>query len=103
MQSDPSRVQVVTSRLDQIGKGKGFNKEKARTIRPKLEGGPDKPIESLTNPELVAVIKDNYILSKIKGIRLPPVRDIRRLYKTNRAIKNWMDWVVHARKFVETY
>jgi hypothetical protein len=47
-------------------------------------------VELLDNEELLAVVEDGYILS---GIRKGPVslRDVRRLYEVDAAVKVWID------------
>jgi len=52
----------------------------------------------------LAVVKDGYILSRIK--RKEPkkgfLEDVRRFYEVDDAVKVWIDWVIRIRKFVET-
>jgi len=47
------------------------------------------PIKLLDNEELLAVIKDGYILSRIKGNRLKQgfLKKVRRLYKVDNVVK----------------
>ena len=54
-----------------------LSKEQALAIRHYLLGGPNMPVELLDNEELLAVVKDGYILSGIerkelkKGFKTP--------------------------------
>jgi len=47
------------------------------------------PIKLLDNEELLAVIEDGYILSRIKGNRLKQgfSKEVRRLYKVDNIVK----------------
>jgi hypothetical protein len=80
-----------------------LSKEQAQAIQCSLQGGPNIPVELLDDEELLAVVEDGYVLSGIKGIKKGPVslRDVRRLYEADAAVKVWIDWVIRIRKFVE--
>ena len=51
----------------------------------------------------MAIVKDGYILSRIKRKELKKgfLKDVRRFYKVDNAVKVWIDWVIRIRKFVE--
>jgi len=55
--------------------------------------GPNIPVELLDNKELLAVVKDGYILSRIerKELKKGFLEDIRRFYKVDNTIKVWID------------
>jgi len=63
------------------------------------------PVELLDNEELLAIVKDGYILSRIKRKELKKgfLKDVRRFYEVDNTVKVWIDWVIRIRKFVETY
>ena len=73
-------------------------------IRYYLLGGPNIPVKLLDNEELLVIVKDGYILSRIerKELKKGFLKDIRRFYKVDNAVKVWIDWVIRIRKFVET-
>jgi len=82
-----------------------LSKEQALVIRYYLLGGPNMPVELLNDEELLAVIKDGYILSGIerKELKKGFLKDVRRFYEVDNAVKVWIDWVIRIRKFVKTY
>jgi len=51
------------------------------------------PVKLFDNEELLAVVKDGYILSGIerKELKKGFLEDIRRLYKVDNAVKVWID------------
>ena len=51
------------------------------------------PVKLLDNEELLAVVKDGYILSRIerKELKKGFLEDIRRFYKVDNTIKVWID------------
>ena len=61
------------------------------------------PVKLLDNEELLAIVKDGYILSRIKGNgpKQGFSKEVRRLYKVDNAVKVWIDWVIRIRKFVK--
>ena len=81
-----------------------LSKEQALVIRHYLLGGPNMPVELLDDEELLAVVKDGYILSRIerKELKKGFLEDVRRLYEVDDTVKVWIDWVIRTRKFVET-
>jgi len=70
-----------------------LSKEQALVIRHYLLGGPNIPVELLDDEELLAVVKDGYILSGIE--RKEPkkgfLEDVRRLYEVGNTVKVWID------------
>jgi len=62
------------------------------------------PVELLDDEELLAVVKDGYILSGIerKELKKGFLEDVRRFYEVDDVVKVWIDWVIRTRKFVET-
>jgi len=51
------------------------------------------PVELLNNEELLAVVKDGYILSRIerKELKKGFLKDVRRFYEVDNAVKVWID------------
>ena len=51
------------------------------------------PVEFLDNEELLAVVKDGYILSRIerKELKKGFLKDVRCFYKVDNAVKVWID------------
>ena len=51
------------------------------------------PVELLDDEELLAIVKDGYILSRIerKELKKGFLKDIRRFYKVDNAVKVWID------------
>ena len=50
------------------------------------------PVELLDNEELLAVVKDGYILSRIEEDQGPvSLQEVRRLYEADNAVKVWID------------
>jgi len=51
------------------------------------------PVELLDNEELLAVVKDGYILSRIerKELKKGFLEDVRRFYEVDNIIKVWID------------
>jgi len=70
-----------------------LSKEQALAIRHYLLEGLNIPVELLDDEELLAVVKDGYILSGIE--RKEPkkgfLKDIRRLYEVDDVVKVWID------------
>ena len=73
-----------------------------------LNRGPNIPVEFLDNEELLAVVEDGYILSRVPAIELISdsrkeifTKEVRGLYKVDDGVKVWIDWVLRTRKFVE--
>jgi len=62
-------------------------------IRYYLLGGPNIPVKLLDNEELLAVVKDGYILSGIerKELKKGFLKDIRRFYEVVNVVKVWID------------
>jgi hypothetical protein len=67
-------------------------KEQALVIQHRLGGGLNMPVKLLDNKELLAVVEDGYLLSRIgedKG--RVSLQDVRRLYEVEDAVKVWID------------
>ena len=54
------------------------------------------PVELLDNEELLAIVKDGYILSRIKKKELKKgfLEDVRRFYEVDNAVKVWIDFAL---------
>jgi len=83
------RTTIVITKLPVL------SKKDIKAIRPRLGNWTNIPIEFLDNKELLAIVEDGHLLSRIGN---QPVKDkntfiekVRRLYKTDNKVKVWID------------